>query len=46
MTPLPDNNPHETQESMCLAGFDTAIKASEQQQTQVLDRAATGADHY
>jgi len=31
---------------MCLAGFDTAIKASEQQQTQLLERAATGAGHY
>jgi hypothetical protein len=31
---------------MCLAGFETAVKASEQQQTHVLDRAATGAGHY
>jgi hypothetical protein len=31
---------------MCLAGFETAINASEQQQTQMLDRAATGAGHY
>lgn len=35
-----------TQASMCLAGFETAIKASEQQQIQVLGRAASGAGHY
>jgi hypothetical protein len=31
---------------MCLAGFETAVEASEQQQTQAIEGAVNGAGHY
>jgi hypothetical protein len=41
--PLPDNTQHsQDTDTMSLAGFESAIRASERPQTHALDRAATG----
>ena len=40
--PLPDNTQHSQLTSMPAAGFEPAIPAKEQSQTDALDRAATG----
>ena len=40
--PPPDNTQHDRQTSMPPEGFEPTIPASERQQTQALDRAATG----